>query len=626
MNLDPQARRRIALITACVVVLFDATSLAESPQASTPSVASSAEASPPSNTGPNDKAASAAPRPTTKPVDVDAASFKGVQPGHATRDNLARLWGKPVEEEKQGDAVVQTYNIEPFEHVRVTLVDDAVTSIVLYLNKSLAPEALAKQLQIDNVEVVDVLDDKGGLLGQAFPERGVLFGISTEGSPQVAQIVIEPIDAQPFLLRAENKMVKDYTAALVDVDYALKVAPDNARCHWARARILDLMGKLHEAFLAAERAITLEPNEAEYRLTMVNVLLQTADFDRASEEIQRVVNSPAAAPVNKARAYCQWGTCLAMSSARNYQQAIKHHLEAIKLAEPLAADPSVLVRRAAKQVLFDANLGVAYDVAWGHWQQKDKVVPRWLVRAKSVADDLVANEKQHEELRLRLYGQALAALAGVEEPPDSVAWSKGALQLGKQLISEAGDPARRQRLEWQLGSALADALDIEYVLGHQEKALYYGNLAADYLARSANAGQQIPSRDQLLDRVYYRIGAVYAVKRQDHQQAISQYEKAVALLERPVPPSAAAEPGRQGDTFVSIAVSYWEVGKRDESLRLTEQGVKLLEQAVEARTADKSALAVPYANLASMHGQLGNEQKANQYAELAAKFSAKSAN
>jgi tetratricopeptide (TPR) repeat protein len=91
-------------------------------------------------------------------------------------------------------------------------------------------------------------------------------------------------------------------------------------------------------------------------------------------------------------------------------------------------------------------------------------------------------------------------------------------------------------------------------------------------------------------------------------------------MEEPIPHTAMADIGRQGETFVSMAVSYWEVGQTDEALRLTQQGLKLVEQAVEEEILERSALAIPYNNLADMHRQLGDEDKATSYAEMAAQI------
>ena len=72
-----------------------------------------------------------------------------------------------------------------------------------------------------------------------------------------------------------------------------------------------------------------------------------------------------------------------------------------------------------------------------------------------------------------------------------------------------------------------------------------------------------------------------------------------------------------------MAVSYWEQTDKHEAVRLTEQGVKLLEQAADDGLLEKTALAIPYGNLASMHQDIGNSRQASTFAELAAKVEKK---
>ena len=51
---------------------------------------------------------------------------------------------------------------------------------------------------------------------------------------------------------------------------------------------------------------------------------------------------------------------------------------------------------------------------------------------------------------------------------------------------------------------------------------------------------------------------------------------------------------------------------------MTTRGIQLLQQAVEQGAVDKAILAVPYANLAAMHEQLGDRVQAASYSEQAA--------
>jgi len=114
------------------------------------------------------------------------------------------------------------------------------------------------------------------------------------------------------------------------------------------------------------------------------------------------------------------------------------------------------------------------------------------------------------------------------------------------------------------------------------------------------------------------MGAVYAIHVKDPEKAVVWFERAVPLLERPIP-AALADAGRHGESFVSMGVSYWATGNHDEALRLTRQGMKLMEQAVKDGTLDEAALRVPYTNLATMHRFLGDDEQADAFGEMAAK-------
>ena len=48
-------------------------------------------------------------------------------------------------------------------------------------------------------------------------------------------------------------------------------------------------------------------------------------------------------------------------------------------------------------------------------------------------------------------------------------------------------------------------------------------------------------------------------------------------------------------------------------MRLTRQGLKMMEKAAAEGLLDKSALAVPYSNLASMHKEMGNKSERGNF-------------
>jgi tetratricopeptide (TPR) repeat protein len=338
---------------------------------------------------------------------------------------------------------------------------------------------------------------------------------------------------------------------------------------------------------------------------LTNDVLENAKLSKLSKLMQ-------------AQAYCQLGDFVAASATRDHQQALAHHMQAIKLAEPLSVDPRISVRRAAKEILVDANLAVAHDIAWGRWQQKARVVPKWLERAGSFAADLVQKEHATSEIRLRVNLRTLAAWAGVPDAPDPSTTIQSTIEIGKSLVEGTEDEARKARLAWDVGLGLVDAMEIHHARRQEGAAVEAGTLAGELLKEGEAAGAQVAGHDYLVGRLYYRLGNIHAVNREDHKQAIAWYDKAISLLESPVP-ATLADNGTQGETFISMAVSYWEIGGRDEAIRLTREGVGLVEKAVEEGLLAKTALVIPYGNLSSMHEELGDKAAAHKYSELAAR-------
>jgi hypothetical protein len=274
-----------------------------------------------------------------------------------------------------------------------------------------------------------------------------------------------------------------------------------------------------------------------------------------------------------------------------------------------------------KELLLDAHLGVAYDIGRGRWQQKTAAVAKWIDRAAVLADDLMRTDQADAEVRLRVYLGALTAIAGNAEPPDVRKWVAGTRQLGQKLFEKSQDPTYRGLLAWQLGCAMSEVVEIETARGLSDDAFAAGSLARSLLEEAEPVAGKLPTYNYQRGLLCYRMGVTYAMERTDHAQAVVWFDRAAPLLESPVP-AAAVDAGTQGETFVSMAVSYWEQENRPEALRLTNQGLKLMEQAVEDGALEAAALAVPYGNLAAMHEELGDQEQAKWCADLASRYEA----
>ena len=197
----------------------------------------------------------------------------------------------------------------------------------------------------------------------------------------------------------------------------------------------------------------------------------------------------------KARATCLVGDLLASGPKPDFKKALAFHTQAIQIADPLSSDPHPAIRVAAKEVLVDAYLGAAHDIAWGQWKDKPKAVAPWLDRAVAAATDLVANEGGRRGAafpRLRPRAGGLCRPARRNRPR---AGRQGrASRSGEKLVAAARDPGRKAQLQWELGMALYDAVQICQMRAEHDSALKYGETAAKCLAQAIEANPSPPPR------------------------------------------------------------------------------------------------------------------------------------
>jgi tetratricopeptide (TPR) repeat protein len=557
-------------------------------------------------------------------VAVETAGFNGIIPGVSTLAEVAEAWGAPREIANRNAQLVHLYTIEPFEQVEVSFVKEQVAAIVIRLERAFPADLVAEKLELSEIRPVLISDELGHVLGQAFPERGVMFAFKPSETPgkasmRVTQIVLEPVAADAFVLRAETYMNSEPGQSIRDLEEAIQLDASNARAHWLKARLLAAQGDTKRGLEASSEAIRLEPSDPQYRLTRAQILGQVARFDEAVEEAQQAAADSTKRPHLKAQALCLLGDLRSSQPQPDYRKALEHHMEAIQTADPLAVSRHPDIRIGAKEVLIDAHLGAGHDIAWGPWDQKEKAVPRWLEQAADVASDLIEQDNGSPDHQFRVASRALAALVGLRGKLDPSPWTEELLRAGQEVIAATRDSAHKKQLRWDLGMALYDVVQIYQMRGDHEAALTYGKRAIGYLEPGAVPPHAKLSDVYLLGRLYFRLGAIHAVGQEDHAAAIDWFEKAIPVFDRSVDQLAQSELGRLGETFVSIGVSFWENGDKDRAVELTQRGVELMEKAVGEGTLQESALEIPYGNLATMARSLGKADQADKYLQEAKK-------
>jgi tetratricopeptide (TPR) repeat protein len=230
----------------------------------------------------------------------------------------------------------------------------------------------------------------------------------------------------------------------------------------------------------------------------------------------------------------------------------------------------------------------------------------------------VDKEGATPERRFRVAIRALAALVGLQGHIEPTPWAERTVRSADELLNTSTDPGRTQQLQWDLGMALYDAVQIYQMRGQNDLALKYGQKAIAYLEQGTS-GKQDSADSYLLGRLYFRVGAIYAVGQHNPKTAVTWYDKAVPIFDRLAEDVNPGEFGRLGETYVSMGVSYWEVGQRQKAIDLTQRGTGLIEKMVDSGALEASALEIPYTNLATMRRQMGQGQEADLLLQKASK-------
>ena len=557
--------------------------------------------------------------PTT--TEIQTAGFLGVTPGETTLAEVIEKLGDPRNELVNDTDAVLEYRVGPFPKVEVFLTNDVVVSVLAQLNEPREPSALAKELGLTAFTPV-VVKNAEESLGIAYPERGVLFSYAADSPrPRVAQLLLEAPSAEMFLLRVAATPSDHYTQKLADLERILDLDPRNAEAHWLGAQLLAITGKPEEALKLAKKATQLAPKNDRYQLTQAKFTARAGDQQGSVVAVKRLLDRTDVAAVDRARAELELGDLLSTGLNRDYQAAVKHHLAAVKAATPLVSDEDTHIRHEAEQILVDAHLGAASDIAQGHWDRKSEVVPKWLHSAEELATGFVQNDGADPILPILVWRRTLEAYAAMDgEVIDASSVVEAVQEMGQQLIEASTDPLYRQHLQWELLQANYAALRIEQSRARYSQALKYAGEAVrlvEELPKDRTANSQAR---YLIGRLYFYVGSIYAVNHKDHSEAVRWYERALSHFDDQLPKSELYDTGMHGERFVSMGVSYWKAELADEAVELTERGLDLMERATKASLLDQQSLVVPYANLAEMHRAGGRGDEAQDYAAKVARL------
>ncbi|MGI9456789.1 MAG: hypothetical protein ACR2NU_09515 [Aeoliella sp.] len=552
------------------------------------------------------------------------AVFHGIQPGVSTKKELLAAWGAPQEAAPTETGQLLSYNLESFRGVDVLIEEDVVALMKINLRQPEPPLELAKKVQANPSEAVEVADDRSGqVLAYAYPEQGIVLvldqseEITPVASSTVSQMLLQPLEAPTFNMRAEQRLRRECSGRIADLKRAISIAPGEAHAHWLLADALLQIGRAGPAEAAARRAVEINPENVAYRQRWGECLAAVGSYDDAVLKTREVLDQKNAPTIVRARAMHQMGLLASLGDSSISKKAVGFHTMAIEEADTLATSDNVKLRREAKRLLVEAHLAVALDVSRREYDGKLDNVAQWVSRASGFAEELIANDGGELDLRVRVAQQSLAALSGFKPANDPEPLLQEILDTIEEIKAEADDPLWLEQLEWATGVAYLRALQIEHHRRRPKQALAYSERAIELLSDKADARRDNPQTEQLVGQLYFHIGALHAVHNQQHAEAVEWYDRAFPLLVVESRTSEFTVPRREGEALVSMAVSYWDQGDKNRAISLSEMGAEMIEQAVAGGVVEETTLAVPYGNLAVMHRKLGNTSESLRYAKLA---------
>jgi tetratricopeptide (TPR) repeat protein len=543
---------------------------------------------------------------------------------------LIKAWGDPTDSSDTLEGDVLLYHRSPFQAVEVLVGKNGlVSTIKITLAAPIEYKKLSEQLSLDGIDPVTISDETDKPVGLAFPERGVMFLFTssenvtpvdedkTAPPKMVSHVVVQPIDPHLFALRAEKHLHGPYAKNTADLKTTISMEPEYANAYYLLAKIYMATGQADLADAAAADAIDIEPKNPSYQLLRAQTRELLGEYDDAVLKVRAVLDREDLTTLDRAQALHQMACLASLGDGEIASKTITFEERAIEAADKLATSKDAKERRASKQLLVEAHIAIAEEVARQSFNQKVEAISLWVGRASGISEDYIEKDGGSIELRLIIAQRVLGSLASFRPTLDPAPWVAEAEDAANTMLGQSDDEMWQQHVKWELGIAYLNALRVEHTRRQTNAALNYGQKAIDNLAVGASGRQAVHSSEQLVGQLYFQMGAVYAVHKLDHAKAVSWYDKAAPLLTAQRPASELYAPRREGEMLVSMGVSYWQLGNQSQALDLTQTGVSLVEAAVENGVLAKTTLAVPYGNLATMYQQMGESTNAAKYSDLA---------
>lgn len=550
-----------------------------------------------------------------------AVFLRTIEAGKTPAADVVMQLGEPVVQEPTATGARMNFKLPGYRTISVETAGDSVVRVQGEFETPISLPEFLKAWSLEELTAAMVPNSNLQVVGQAFPERGIVaYFQPKQRVALISQFDIRPTAPQLYLWRVQHGYDYSYAKRFADVQRAARLNPSNPETSWMRARLLLEIEKPSEALNEVEAALAVSVDTARYRITRGEALLALGNVEAATADFQAIAESTTATLVERAQAETQWGRIYAIGAAPDYPASMAHHQKAIDLAAKAARESGPLAARQLQRVLIDAHFGGAQAVALGPWKGGQQAATQWMAKANSFTKMYIDREKGDPVELIRTRRRAIELLDVMNKEIDPSAVLTACEEEGKSLIAKTDDETTRQQIQWELAQAYFRGARLMRRQGKMEGVNKYYSKAYDIVKSQEESREATPQFNYFMGNVYFFAGSLYAVNQEDHTKALPIYDRALQYYARPLGPGMLAESGLHGERYVSMGVTYWQAGKRKQAIVLSEEGLKLMENASGRGALPRSELSVPYANLAHMKSEVGDKETAAKYLRVSAEL------
>lgn len=527
---------------------------------------------------------------------IRPATFQGITPGTSTLKEIQKKFDDG-ELSKKSETLWELEVGAPFRSVELHLnASKVMTRIYATLVTPRPLDVTKRELGLGNLTGVEMRDgDRKVYLH--FPHRGLRLYLTQVPANHVKAIGLSQLNSSELIRQRANSDEIEFYQAL----YARGHLDDPGKLRLLEWSLLG--GHIDEVANLVRDVSTAD--EFHHRLLQARQSLWTGDavdiseFDGLTDSKQPFVAASRKIALARLCVFPQVG------KGRRASELVT---EAMKSLTPQLQTKRVIE---ARRLLLEAHIVMVQAISAGPWDNKQQRLEAWLVNTESLVK--VVDDPPSAPLnRLQTIRRVLDALANVEFEVAHERWERLARTAEQQV--KLATPFSRSEFDLEMGRIHRQLAQLARNRGDVDDALQRAMLSHKQLSRVEHPFWH-RRQEMELKETQFLLGAMHAIGKEDHVAAVRWFEVVEPHVDKIDPESHAL--GNVGDRLVSMGVSYWEIGKRDKALELTERGRRRIDLLVQAGRLPDTSLATAFRNLSVMHGDLGNGEQSAKYIELA---------